>query len=461
MKVTVGIIVALIVGIVVGGALYTGNQTQKQLDELVAMVNANPGYQASWRRYDKGLFATEAVMDVSLSIQPTQPAFTMPLVFSLNHGPLIFGDGFKQGMFSGHVRMSEDMSQELKSQIQAKGEGPIYEAQVFMSLSGRIEIHDRSLPIEAKLGDNATLTITAYEGSGVITRDDQLTYSGSFPELIYVEDGKTLVHAKHMQLSMAADFAKSVGANLMPGSMVVSMAQLQGEGPGGEQFELENFSFGTQVEFTDADTLANIVMKTGFDSFKGLGEDITNVSFSLALKRISVEFIKAYQKSMTDAMEQGGNQQLAMMQLMGPLMSDLIPQGPIIEIQNSGFQSAEGAFFMNAVAKIDGDKAKSVTNPLMMFGAVDVDARMEISKALLNKWMKRKAMSAAMAENATVEEPLDAAQIEERVDTQTEMQLNLLVIQKMLVDEGEKYTSKFTIKEGKALVNGTPAPIPF
>ena len=107
------------------------------------------------------------------------------------------------------------------------------------------------------------------------------------------------------------------------------------------------------------------------------------------------------------------------------------------------------------------DKAANLSNPFALLGAVQLDANVKLSKVLAQKWAALSTRKKLAAANVQSETPMTDEELNTQAKSQADMQLNMMTIQKVLLDDGESYSTKLIFKGGELLVNDQPMPLPF
>ena len=463
-NVLIGLLLIVVVAV---GVLpfYGGVKTQEQLNQFVSFIEGNPGYQAEWKSYNKGWLKTDATLAISLDIPSPALSEKIELLmnYNLNHGPVLVTDGFKIGWFSGEITLDKDAEGWLKENLQLDSNEPFWQSSLFMAISGDVSFEDRTLPVTLNM-DGDELKIDAYSGSGTFSSGGKFSYSGSLPGLsLSAEDGQ--MQMGELKASMAMDLSSGAGSMSAPGNIDLSIASFNGEIEK-ERFSLNNLFLKGQNVLAENTELMNMSASFGLNEMTFGEYNIQDAEVNYSFDNTSIAFME----KLGEAMNQAGGDPSAMamvgMQMMGIAMSDYIPHGPSIKINKVAFTMDEGSFLLTANARIP--EGTSVANPMLLASAVDVVADVTVDKALALMLMEKKAFNDIQTQQALYgsmeeegAEPVSEEEMKEMAKQQTEMQVNMVVMQGMLLEENGKLISKFEFKNGQPSINGQPMPMGF
>jgi uncharacterized protein YdgA (DUF945 family) len=443
-----------------------GQNTQQSLDTWVAQMNQLGGYDFSWEKYQKGWLKTEAILKVGLKLPASLDGvdelrnWTIPLHLSLNHGPILWRDGLKPGWFSGEAYLSREHQDWVNQNLSVEGDGPFFVSKVTMDLAGNTTIRDRSLPFKVSK-DADQLEIAGYQGEGTIVRGGLLQYSGVLDSMAVSSDGGNL-QMKNMKFHMSSDFGGKVGQYALPGSAEFTVASMEAATGAGQAFMMRDATVSSDLSFNAEKTMGDMRMVMAFAELNVLEEKVENAKFDFSFNNLSLTFLNKYME-LVQQMADGGEEQASMlaMQMMGLVSSDLLPAGPQVNIRQLGFKTPEGALDFNGSIAVSPEAAKDASNPMAILSHLTVNAALNADKPLAFRLVRQntlKDLNAAQFEggNQMTEDEKQAL-----ADNQAHLQLDMLTAQGMLVDKGEQYQAQFEFKDGAAVLNGQPMPLPF
>lgn len=457
----------LVIGVGVGGPFFAGQKAEMALDQWVDYLNDSGSYVVSWDRYNKSLFSTDAVLLVKLKEPLDIPGsvglgadWVLPLHITVNHGPLLIHDHFRQGWFSGELLLSDEHEGWIKEHIKVDGEGPFFVSNIYMDLKGDIHINDHSLPFSLS-DEGGIISVDSYIGSGLVSLDQSIDYSGMLASVKF-EDKAEYILAEGIDFKVSSDLSQQYGEYLVPGEGSFSIESITSTMADNMGFTLQDAQMTSVMSFNPSDKDANISFKMGFKKLQAMGEELTDAEFEVIFDRLGLSFLDQYISLMQEFGSLGAeNTSLMASKMSNLLATDLLPFGPKISIPKLTFSSAEGRLDFAGDIEVSPDAASKVADPFSMIGDVTVNAATEVDKALALKLAKKSTLQGIEAELLATGQTMSDAETEQMADQRTAMTLSMLVIQGMLIDNGEKYTSSFQFKDGAAVLNGQPVPLPF
>lgn len=461
MKKMVGIALGLLLMLVIFGPLLGAHKSQQSLDLLVEHLN-QAGYRAEWHEYDRGWLRSRAVLSVHLQDAPEWlgESGALPWVFDIHHGPVIVTQGLGLSWFTGTVQLEAEREQWLLSLIQAEESGPLLQSRFDMSLLGRVSLTDRILPFYIEEG-GTSLRVGGYKGEGRINARRQLYYAGALRDITMSQPGNLGFQLEQLEFVVNSDLSGGVKGSLVPGEFLFSLAALVVDDYAGEPVSTQGFSASTKVVFNDAQTLADVNLKAQFDRFILDNADIQNAELNLQLERVSLVFIEQYLDKLA-ARRATGQPPAALLrfQLLSLALTEWIPHGPSIDIQRLSFDSNYGPLSIAASLSL-APEAAQLRNPMALTQHLEVYSDIRIGKPLAFELSAISSRNELRGEEFVTGKLLAEEEFDLAVQEQARMKLDQLVGQGMFIDEGETYRSRFLFKEGRALLNDQPIPLPF
>lgn len=444
-----------------------GQKTQQSLDSWVAQMNEMGSYDFSWEKYHKGWLNTEAVLKVGLKLPASVDGemgelndWTIPLQLSLHHGPILWRDGLKPGWFSGEFYLSSEHQDWVDQNLSVEGNGPFFVSKVVMDLAGNTTIHDRSLPFKVSKNDTQ-FELAGYQGEGTIARSGLLQYGGTLSSItVSGVDGN--LQMEDVKFDMDSDFGGKVGRYALPGSAKLSVASMNFATEAGQAFLLRDGNFSSDMVFNTEKTLGDMRMVMAFAEVNVFEEKVENAKFDFSFNNLSLSFFNKYMELVQQIVDGGGQANpMLSMQMMGLVSSDLLPAGPEISVHQLGFKTPEGALDFNGSVAVSPEAAKDMSNPMAILSHLTVNASLNADKPLVFRLVRQNTLKDLNQAQFDGGNQMTEEEKQSLADNQTQMQIDMLTIQGMLVDKGEQYQSVFEFKDGKAVLNGQPLPLPF
>jgi len=192
-----------------------------------------------------------------------------------------------------------------------------------------------------------------------------------------------------------------------------------------------------------------------------LGEKVTDAVLDLGFAGISVLFLDQYLRMLQSQYEGEGAEPFSAMQAMGMASEHLLPAGPEMHLDSLAFTTREGSLTFEGHVAVAPEAAKQMGNPIAMLSYLTADASLLVDKPLAFRLVRQSTMKDLNAAQFEGGNQMTDDEKEALADNQTHMKLDMLTVQGMLMDKGERYSSEFHFKDGKAELNGQPLPLPF
>ncbi len=249
----------------------------------------------------------------------------------------------------------------------------------------------------------------------------------------------------------------------MPGSGEITLKSLIGSTQEGEAIDLRDFVASSKLSFNPDNTKGDLQLSFGFASMEVFQEKVEDAELDFSFANMSLTFFDKYMALAQQSYGTGGqtDPQLAT-QMMGLVASDLLPLGPKISVNQLVFKTPEGLLDFKGSLEIAPEAAQqAATNPLAILSHVALNAVLTADKPLAFRLMRHSTLQDLNQAQFEGGQQMTDVEKQALADNQTQMKLNLLTIQGMLVDKGAQYTANFQFKDGKATLNDKPMPLPF
>ncbi len=462
-KAVLALVVVLLV-VVLGGPFLAGNKARQTLDNMVTFLNNQPGYSAQWLEYQEGWLTTNARLNVAMTMAampddaaPDSPNPEVDFDIVINHGPIVLTDGFKLAWASGQVVLGEAVDGWLREKLVIENDAPLCTSDFTISLSGAVAFSDQCQAAAIAMEDGE-FRFDSYQGEGSYESNGLLEYQGVLPAGRF-ESGDGFMDMGAVQIAMTLDFGRVYNGTLVPGDFSLSLLSLQGDSNEEDAFSLSDLNMKSILRFNDDNTMSDGTMEMSLKGASGADVSLTDVRFVMGFERISLAFWDNYTKKAQEMAEAGDMSALGS-EMLGIVMTDLLPAGPSISIPELRFTTNEGSMNLSADLNVSPDAAQSA-DPMSIIQHISLQLDAVADKALalsLSEQSTRKELQSAQFEGG---ELIDNGQLEAQSAEMAAMKLNMLVVQGMLVEDGERYKASFSFKDGTAVLNGQPIPLPF
>jgi len=330
-----------------------------------------------------------------------------------------------------------------------------------MDFEQNIYIDDSSQAISFEK-DGEKIEITSYQGVGMITKEGKLQYSGKLPR-VSIEGIAGTFHLDGFNFDIVSNLDQKYGKYLAPGHFYLNIPSLKAKVMGGMMSaELAGATIESKATFNQAKNVADLSINLAIGRLSAMDEEVNNAALEINYKNISLIFMDKYMNLVQQyGAVSGEDANMMAVQLSGLVASDLIPAGPSVEIKTLTMSMPEGSLDFSASASIAPEAASKMANPFAMIGDIDVEAATTISKNLLHRFVAESAKKGIKSEMMVSGNIMTPEEITAAADHQATSQISMLTISGYFKEEGDNYVSDFQFKNGKALMNDQPIPLPF
>jgi uncharacterized protein YdgA (DUF945 family) len=465
MKKILGIVLGLLVCVLSGIHWYAGYKAQKSLTGWLEQINQPGGYHLEFESYKRGWLTSEGVLKIGLAL-PQSPAvdslpwlkdWQLPLAFKLSHGPIYWFDGFELGWFKGRFFLSSEHQAWVQQNLITQGNGQFFESEIAMDLAGDTHIRDTSQPFSVAR-DDATFKLAGYSGRGEFSRLGLLDYTGQLTEIEVVTADKSRHKIEGLEFSLKSDFSARVGLYVTPGGGEFTLKSITSNPKDGSPFVLENASVHSDFVLSEDKKVGKFKLEMGFANADWFGEKVKDARLDMAFENLGVEFINQF---VTLTQDTNDTEQLAMMggALLGLVNQHLLPNGPEFVISNFGFSTYEGALNLSGRIKIAPTQIGA--NPLEILPHITLDGTLLTDKPLAFRLLRQTTLTELNKMQFEGGEQMTDTEKQALADNQTQMKLDMLMIQGMLREKNGKYEVNVQFKDSKATINDKPFPLPF
>lgn len=464
MKKAVLVLVVLLLLVVLGGPFLAGNKARQTLDNMVTFLNNQPGYTAQWLEYRKGWLTTDARLSIAMDLpamtgDPSQDPQNPELAFDvdINHGPILLTDGFRLAWASGRVVLGEALDGWLRDNLVIENDAPFCTSDFTIPISGDVIFVDNCQSAAVAL-DDGEFRFESYEGEGTYQQNGLFEYQGVLPAGRF-ETGDGFMNMGPAEIAMTLDFSRVYNNTLVPGDFSLSLASLTGESKESDEYNVSGFNVKSTLHFNDDNTMSNGTMEMSLAEASGLDMSLKDLRFVFEFERISLAFWDSYTKKMQEITE-AGDMTTVGSEMIGIMMTELLPAGPSISIPELRFTTDDGSMNVTADLDVSADAAQSA-DPMSIIQHISLQLDAVADKPLALSLSEQSTLKELQAEQFESGEMLDDEALDAQARDMAAMKLNMLVVQGMLVEEGNRYKTSFTFKDGVAVLNGQPIPLPF
>ena len=461
------IIALLIAAMGLIGPKIIGSVANKNINEAVVAINEAPGYQAKVVSVESGWFSTSAKANVRLDPAIFGDMFPYPEVatffedFSITvnvnaqHGPFLSLNGLGVGLLALKAEVDESM---LRDILTYSDDQRLYSLAMDMSLFGSVDYADKVEGFSVIGMDG--ISFSGWTGNGSMS-SSHLDYKGQMGSLAI---GSDLFAFEINSMSLVMDVDDS-WASMMTDPFYDSTFE----------FNIGSLIMGSSTDQSRSVTIDNMVM----DGVSKQSDDgqLLDVDFNYSVGRITTPQFTAedmvvktellnLEKDFMTAMQEVSANPLALEEMASNIESKLLPQlqvSPAFNITEMSGTIGDGGFSGKMLTKLAGVEGIPANLEDLGFWAskVVVDSKFEVEKAMA-LFVAELSLNSQFKNNPAISGQMTDTEIEALAAQQAVFMVDTLSQQGMVaVNADGNLEIAFTMKDGQAVLNGNPMPLPF
>lgn len=470
-KAVIGLIVALVIAVLALPPLL-GIMTESRFRNSLGTMDENPVFDVSVESFDRGWFSSVARIAVSIdadyasSLAALDDPNTNDLaaaviadaaatfVVDIDHGPLVWRNGFFVGLSRFVARINEDSA--VVNEIKTRFAMPyLVEIRGRIGLTGRFAFDADVPPID------------------FADENGQMYFSGLIAEGTY--SGDNLVSDAHID-EISFDFVNGAGriqgvgfqgdnerinSYLWTGPMEMMIESVVITNPllGAEPvLDMDRLRLSGNSDLDPTGELVSATIVYAADSLVAGPEfALSDPELSVTVRNLSIAALDTYYNTMLTL---DPNNPLAALSAMQTIGTELLRHDPSFAISPVRFEYNGEPFTANVeVRTVDGAQAQvDFSNPMMLLSLFEVRADATASKTLASQLAAMIVTSQLSAAFQGQELP-PGQDIAQMASQQAEVMLTTFLGQGLIAEVGDNYTTNIDYTNGQITVNGTPLPL--
>ena len=466
MKKTILVILAVIAVVVAAAPFAVGFVAESRLQALLDDLNKENIVDFTIIKVNRGWFSSEAIIEGELSVclaksmgQTTTLSGSnvatpkLTLQSTIYHGPFpLIGGSFSlvpvTGLVDTKFIRGVDDDEELINID--------YEFEIEMAMSGNNEINMIIPEWEGPLGEAESISWKGLEANIKLTEG--------------LKKAKIKLNAPYLKIDSKEGGFLLEGVNLSSNTR----KGIEGMSLGTGQFDVGKIEISNSAKGTDlklgktsfaADTGAigdniNSHVEFRMEKLSVAGQTYGQAFLSMDFRNLQAAALARIQKQMDELSCQtnipADQSSSLLMAALTAEMTNLLEQGPEIEIGELSIDSPHGKMITTASAKVDTSRPQLLSNPLLALGALVAEVDVEVPEGLLvafNMGVVRNEFK-----NANIQ--YTEEQLRTMAERRVEGMMNGPAAQ-FFVKSGDVYKFSASFKEGVPMMNGEPFQIPL
>ncbi|MFT4938563.1 MAG: hypothetical protein ACI88A_001591 [Paraglaciecola sp.] len=462
---------AIVLATIVIAPKIVSSKVEESLHATIAEINSIPGYIAQVQEFKSGWFASTAKIEIGVDLAAMSPQvnpddYPFPtegsvlVDFNSSHGPILFGAHSGIGWFGYTISYSGESARNALSWADSTA---LYTLTGNMGLFGNSQFSDSIPAFKAAEDQPYNVDFSGYQGQGKYSSGEYI-YSG-VSEKLNVDDteGNFIITGISYDISMQGSILEALQGVAFDSEINFGVNNIAFDGAsGGEQlFAIKELTLGAVTSIDKEANLASGVINYAIKAIDVANYNSSDIVLQMEMNNLSLEFLESYRifaREMVDLpAEEFGENALDFMQHK---FLPALTSSPELNISDFHGTIPEGNFKATMFTKLTGIEAMpdDIMDPAFWLQHILANADIEVDKAVVLMLAQQQLRSQLM-QNPEVAS-MSPEELDQIVIQQTPMMLSTFQQQRLITETDTGYTSSFELKDGKALLNGNPIPIP-
>ncbi|MCH1924259.1 YdgA family protein [Shewanella sp. C32] len=456
----------VVAGAVVATPKYASSRFEQQMQDVIAQLNAAPGYKVTILSNEQGWFSakTQLALAVDLAQLPQfandpiaadLPQLQTDVTLDTKFGPLLFDENGLFGLYSSSAAIA---AEPLRKYLTWDAEQPLYKLVVTSSLTNSLQVHDEITA--ANFSDDTgrlTFKFSGYEGDGSWS-GKTLHYAGNIDSLTSEGEFDAAIKDIKIELTADTDLAGALAGDLYASSTTFTAGSFTSD-----YFNAAKLLIKAANTIDSKNDTSSIQARYELAEAHYQDININNMMLSMDINNIDNGFLRDFQQLIEDGYRAGQDTEAVQMQMASLIeqkLPELLKKSPQLNFE-LGAEVPEGKLS----AKLDSSIA-DITQQVTAQQLTDKFFWLQHLKAHLNA-NADKGM-ATFISNVVLKEQLayspqfaqmSADEQKQMLDSQSGVVLDQLIQTGMLQEKDGKLVLEAAIEQGQTTLNGNPIPL--
>lgn len=449
---------------------FVGNSFNQKLDSMIVLINQNPVYSASVKSRSNAWFSSTATIHIAFDsssfadentpeIQNVFSDMNADIVVNAQHGPILTQNGLSLGWLSWSAKVEGDS---LRDTLDFDADTPIYQITNHTNLFGKSSFNDK-VPSFSMQGDEVftQFAFSGWNGSGSFS-DTQANYQGLLKSFSFAGVfGEFELNEWQMTSDLQGNLMDAMAGNFNDTTASMQIQDISFKSVVEEEATvLTEFDMDVVADFDEATDLLDYQINFSLNQLTTPELNLSSVKVNTQVNNLKEQFFKAYQSLLSEAGQDPAKMQENLDTLMQTELLGQLQAEPEFNISSFSAKLNQGNITGSLNSKIHQVTAlpDPIESPAFWIQHLMTDAQLNADDSVA-LWLainltKSQIKAAPSAAQMTDEEIASIAQ------QQAPAMLQGLQQQGLLTKTDSGYEMTFSLKEGQALLNGNPMPLP-
>lgn len=442
-----------------------GMKTEHEYNNMIEAVSKYENLEIVSRSYKRGWLKSSAEITYSMNDEEVESLKIIERD-TIFHGPIPIGLLSKEKIMLKPVMAVIETKAEINTNTQEGYSGlinslPALDFYTTLSLNG-YGTTEVSIPgIDKKLVDGRTLKWTGMDGLINFTPDLNRVSSVINSSNLEIEDDTFRLRISGINIESNLNYPASNYMNPL-GDIDVRIEEFSSGGK--EDDELNKLTL-TNLEFTGSTNqkgkLLNHTHSLGFETLRVGGNRYGPGVYELELRNINKRVFEEIQIAINQDENNEGSSVSDMVtaEIMNAL-PQLIESSPEIELTKLSIKTGEGEILGHAIISVNGDSLDNpelAANPIFLLAAVSAEAKLSVSKPLMDNLLKDYKIEEIVDEKKSNNEELPPdKELQALGNQRAQSEIKEMLDQNILIIRDGNYEIEATYRLGQISLNGKP-----
>ncbi len=450
---------------------FVSNSFNQKLDSVVELINQNPAYSASIKDRTSAWFSSTVTINIALDssafaqentaeIQDVFADMNIDVEIDAQHGPILTQNGLALGWLTWNARVDGDT---LRETIKFEANTPFYQITSHINLLGLSSFTDKIPSFHMKDDEAFTqLSFSGWNGSGSFS-DSETSYQGRL-ETITANSafGKFELNQWRIDSSIQGNLMNAMDGNLHDSAMSMQIQDITFEHVSDQaKITMTELGMDAVSDFDETTSLLDTQINFSLKELTTAEFNLSSVIVNAEINNLKEQFFKAYQTLMSELSKEPEKMQENLNNFMQIELLEQLQAEPEFNISsfkatiNQGNITGSLSSKIQQVTKLP-EAIESLVfwiQHLIVHGQINADKSAALWLAINSIKSRIKADSSG------------AQMTEQEITTMAEQQaptmLQGMQQQGMFTETTTGYQLQFSLKDGQALLNGNPMPLPI
>lgn len=450
---------------------FVSNSFNQKLDSFVELINQNPAYSASIKNRTSTWFSSTATMNIGLdssafsqgSAPELQDAFadmSVEVEVDAQHGPILTQNGLTLGWLTWTATINGNTMRET---IEFDENTPFYQITALTNLFGSTHLSDKIPSFTMKDEEVFTqLSFSGWTGTGSFS-GSHANYQGML-ETITASSvfGEFELNQWGFDSNIQGDLMNAMAGNFYDSTMSMKIQDIIFEQASDQaKTTVTEFEMNAVSDFDETTSLLDTQVSLSLKDLTAAELNLSLVSVNIELNNLQEQFFKAYQTLMNELGKEPEKMQenldnFMQTELLGQLQAE--PEFNISSFEAKINQGNITGSLNNKIQQVT-QLPDAIESPAFWLQHLVSNGQINADKSAA-LWLATDSMKSQIKAD-----PNAASMTEEDINNialqQAPAMLQGMQQQGMFIETATGYQLQFSLKDGQALLNGNPMPLPI